>query len=350
MDKWPYGHLAIRPFLMANIFLFTGENAFAVRQEQQRWVAEFIAKHGDENTQTVDGSTISLRELLDAVSAGAFIASKRLIVVQEIPKFSKEEMQALFAAVHPDCVLLFCDAAPDRRLVGFKTLQSEATVKQFPPLRGKQLFDWMAAYARGRGSGIEPAAAEMLQMIAGSDQEMLARELEKLALHAGAVITRSHIGLLAVPSGEQEVWQLTSLLSRGELRSALLYARTLLLSGEDPFSLWNILLWMLRSLTAVALCAKEGVRNPAQVAGQSGVPFPTVKTLLPMTHSSTSLGMTSLRALVDWAVESDRALKTGGYRATAEASQELLALIDALIIRVIALTEPSLLARHSRSA
>ena len=316
--------------LMQNIFLFTGTNLFALRQEKQRWMREFAAKHGVENLLSLDGSDISLQNILDAVSTAPFIAVSRLTVISGVPKFPKEDMRRLLDAVHPSCVLLFVDPAPDKRLGGLKELQVAATVKQFAPLAGRMLREWMVSFARACGSTLDPAAVEKLLMIVGSDQEMLAQELHKLALGSGPTITVAHVALLAVPSGEQEIWQLSSLLARRDLPEALRYARSLLRSGEDPFSLWNMLLWMVRCLAGVALCAAEGERNPARIASTAGVPFPTAKTFLPLAQT---MPLPVLRELIAWAVTADRELKTGGYRATAESSQELLALIDALVVR-----------------
>ena len=323
---------------MPNIFLFTGENAFALRQEKRRWVAQFTEKHGVENALQIDGSGVSLRALLDEVSASPFIASKRLVVVQGVPRLSKEEMQVLLPAVHPDCVLLFCDPAPDKRLGGLKHLLTVATVKEFAPIRGKILEEWMKRECAQRGATLEPAAFELLLQTVGENQDMLAQEIAKLALACAELsrstavptINLSHVKMLAVPSGDQEVWHLTTLLTKSDLPGALQYAESLLRSGEDPYSLWNVLLWLTRCLGAVALCAAEGQRNPTKIASMAGVPFPTAKMLLPMAQN---IPVSAMRGLISWAVESDRDLKTGGYRATADASQELVALIDELIVR-----------------
>lgn len=323
---------------MSTIFLLTGLNAFALRQEKERWVREFAAKHGAENLLSIDGQSISLQSILDEVSATPFIASHRLTVINGVPKLAKEDMRRLLDAVHPSCILLFVDPAPDKRLGGLKELMGSATLKEFAPLRGKLLHDWIASFARQCGSTLAPGAAEHLLRIVGEDQEMLAQELRKLALAAGPTITPQHVTLLAVPSGDQEIWELTSLLARGDLPAALGYVRILLRSGEDPFSLWNMLLWMVRCLAGVSLCVAEGERNPAKIASSAGVPFPTAKTFLPLAQK---MPVSSLRTLVAWAVAADRALKTGGYRATAESAQELLALIDELIVRCCSSTVAS---------
>ena len=203
-------------------------------------------------------------------------------------------------------------------------------MKTFAPLQGKLLRDWMQSFARQQGSTLEPAAAELLLRIAGEDQETLAQELIKIALGAGPVITVAHVSLLAVPSGDQEIWQLSTLLSRSDLPATLGYVRILLRSGEDPFSLWNMLLWMVRCLAGVTLCVSEGERNPAKIASSAGVPFPTAKTFLPLAQK---ISLPALRDLIGWAVAADSDLKTGGYKATAESAQELLALIDEVVVR-----------------
>lgn len=314
---------------MPNVYLFTGENAFALRSEKQRWVREFVTKHGLENALQVDGSSVLLRSLLDEVSSSPFISGKRLVVIAGVPKLSKDEMQILLSSVHPDCILLFCDPTPDKRLGGLKYLLTVATLKEFAPLQGKALTDWMMRTAQEQGSSLPADAANLLIGIVGEDQDMIAQELSKLSV-AGPVVTQDSVRLLAVPSGEQEVFQLTTLLSRGDLPVTLRYARALLRSGEDPYSLWNILLWLVRCLAAVTMCVAEGERNPAKIASMGSVPFPTAKMLTPMAQN---IRLSQLRPLVDWAVAADRDLKTGGYKSTAEAPQELVALIDELIVR-----------------
>lgn len=322
---------------MANVHFFTGENGFALRQEKRRWMEEFAQRHGPENLVAVDGEALSLRQLLDEVGTAPFIAAKRLIVVSGVPKMTREEVDALLVAIHPDCVVLFCDPRPDKRLQGVKALLQTAAVKEFTPLAGKSLRTWLQDEARGAGAEMDGPAAEALLEMVGPDQDMLAQEVRKLALHAqSGAISREAVDLLAVPSAEREIWTLTSLLSRGDRAGALRYSRALLRGGEDAFSLWNVLLWYVRSFAAVAIAASDGHRNPAKAAAAAGVPFPTARTVFALAQSA---DLRAVRSLVDWAVRADRELKSGGYRATGEAPQELVALIDELILRASGLTE-----------
>ena len=300
-------------------------------------MAEFGSRHGPENLVVVEGESLHFRQLLDEVGSAPFIASKRLIVVNGVPKLTREEVEALVDAIHPDSVVLFCDPRPDKRLQGVKALLQIATVKEFSPLVGKQLRTWLQEEARESGAAIEPLAVEELLGMVGGDQDMLEQEIRKLAIHArGSAIDVQQVRLLAVPSADREIWTLTSLLSRGDGTGALRYARALLRGGEDAFSLWNVLLWYVRSFAAVAIAVRDGHHNPAKAAAACGVPFPTVRTVFPLAQSA---DLQLLRNLVDWAVHADRDLKSGGYRATGEAPQELVALIDELILRASELTE-----------
>ncbi len=321
---------------MAQITLFTGENAFRLREERQRWKENFAEKHGDQNLLVIPAQQVTFRTLLDDAAVAPFLGDKRLIVIDGIPRFEKEEVEALPTTIHPDTLLLFCEAKPDKRLGGVKALLKVAELKEFGPPSDVTLQSWMRERAaRGGGSLTTDAITELLR-IAGADQDTLAGEIDKLTMYAdGKPVDGTMVRVLAVPSGEQEVWQLTGYLAQGKVTEALAYARSLQSGGEDPYSLWSVLLWMLRSLVAVHAAAPDGRGNPAAIASSAGVPFPTVKNLLPLASRATEEG---LRRAVSWAAQADVDLKTGGYKATGEAPQELQALIDRLILLCGAVT------------
>ncbi|MBI3331735.1 DNA polymerase III subunit delta [Candidatus Peregrinibacteria bacterium] len=316
---------------MSQIFFFTGENAYALGLEKKRWMDQFRDKHGPENLIRLDAAGLSFGAFLDEAASAPFIAEKRLIVLQGTPKFLKEETLSIPEHLHPDAVLLIADGKPDKRLSAVKELQKFSTLKEFPLLDRKALDAWIDQHAKSLGTSIAPPARAHLVAIVGEDQEMLASELTKLTLAAtGRAITSEDIDMLAMPSGEQEVWTLTNLLSAGKKREALAYARSLQERGTTAQSLWAILLWMLENLTLVAAAAAANERNPGKIASQLGVPFPSVRTLMPL---ASVIDPVALRSFVSQVVSDDIELKTGGYRATAEAPEELVALIDRFILR-----------------
>ncbi len=316
---------------MSSLYFFTGENGFLLREERRRWKEEFCKKHGQENLLVLDGYKTSLRSLLDEVGSAPFGAEKRLVILEGTPKFTKEDVALLLSAQHPSCLLIVVDPAPDKRTAGAKALLAAATVKEFSSPTGKLLTDWLRAYATENGVTLTPEAVDRLLLVVGEDQDMLSREVQKLALRGSAApVTVEDIDRYAVPAGEREVWALTALITKGKGAEAVSYVRASLLRGGDAFSVWSMTLWMLRSVVSVYAVTKTGERSPAKVAQISGVPFPTARTLV---DAVSVVDASALSSLVSWATDTDIALKTGGYRASGEAVDELLSILDTFIVR-----------------
>ncbi len=314
------------------IFLFTGENTEELLREKTRWVQEFVSRKGESDLLVVRSSGLTLPDLLDAVSAAPFLADKRLILVEGIPRWTAEEFARIEQSQHSQCVLVFIEPSPDGRLAGVKALQKLATVKEFAPKTGKPLRTFLQEEAKANGTAIDSAALERLIAIVGEDQAMLTQEIRKLSLFAfGRTITVQDVVLLAVPAGEQEVWELSRLLAEGDAAAALAYTKSLLARGEDAQSIWNILLWITRQFVSVWSAVQEGSGNPGDIASKLKVPFPSVRTLLPAAKRSSAQKVTQL---LDSAVDDDIGLKTGLYRSTTEAPDEVLALLDLLVLRM----------------
>lgn len=321
--------LFVYSLAMSQIYLFTGENACQLREEKMRWVKQFTEKHGAENLMRLDAQGLTFRQFLDEVSVAPFLAEKRLVIVSGVPRFSKEEMQALSYHIHESCLVVFVDPTPDKRLSGVKELQKVAEVKEFAALKGGALDAWMMSLLKSLKATMSPDAKKELLASVGEDQEMLMQEIEKLALYAnGRMIGIDDVQMLVIPSGEEEIWTLMNLIAAGKEKQGVLFAKTLIERGTAPHSLWGMLLWMLENVTLVSVAVQEHQTNPAKIA-QMGVPFPSVRTLMPL---ASKVSLEGLRSVLASATASDIELKTGGYRATAEAPEELHALIDRFIL------------------
>jgi DNA polymerase III subunit delta len=314
-----------------NIHLFTGENVFELLREKTRWISEFGKKYGEENISRVDASSTSVRKLLDEVSVLPFLAEKRLIVIDGIPKCTKEDIELLTRNVHPSALVLFAEAKPDKRTGGVKELLKTATAKEFAPLKGPAVQTWVRTYAKEQGITFDPPAVQLLLEYTGDDQEMLAREIEKLAAYKPQqTVGKDDIEALCVPTEEGVVWKISDLLSSGGKRDALLYAHRLLDRGGDAYGLWAILSSMLKNLVAVHAASEADLHSQADIAEETGIhPF-AVRSLI---QYSRRLNTQKTASFLHWTADADRALKTGGLRATDEAPQEIEALVDAFILK-----------------
>jgi DNA polymerase-3 subunit delta len=264
-----------------------------------------------------------------------------LVVVWKVPPFAKEGGEAggssprrgfacVLEALHPQVVLLFVDPKPDRRISFVKELFGVATVREFPLLRGEQLRKWVHATLEGMGASIGEGALDLLLEISGEDQQVLSQEIAKLALFArGRPIEPQDVENLVLPAAEYTVWKIVDLLGEGRAEDAVRYAHRIIRRGENPQALWGRMLWMVVSLVQVVVAIEGGAASPDAIVRATGVNFGTVRSLLPLARKCRSA---SLRGMVSRVADMDLALKTGAYRATAEAEEELEALIDRCLL------------------
>ncbi len=312
----------------SQFFFFTGENSYALKNEVRRWKASFGAKHGAENLQTIPGATQTASSLMDAVAVMPFIAEKRLVLCEGVPKIDKDGLSRVLEVLHPQTVFVIYEPKPDKRLGIVKDLLEKAEVKKFDPLPPAKLTGWIQQEAAARGATIGAEAIRDLVSIAGDDQWMLQGEIHKLAAHASE-ITPAHVELLCVPSGNAVVWQLTDLIGGRKSTQALQFFRKRLERGEEPYGMWVILLNMIKNIGAVRMCMDAGVTDERGVAKAAGVHFFAVRGLLPLVRS---MDRGRVKGLVDWAAATDVALKTGELKYTAERPGELIALAERAIL------------------
>jgi DNA polymerase III subunit delta len=310
------------------IFLFTGDNTFEMMMAVSRWKQAFVKKHSDCNLARFSAQSLDIKDLLQECASPPFAAESRLVIVEGIPKLSKEEIEMLRDNMHPSTVLLFFSSTIDKRLTASKTLLKIADISQFPIRTARDLSDWVKTQEYDIQLSDELFSA-LLDCV-GNDQWALHTELTKLSLFLdGKEVTKEDIEALVVPSGENIIWTLTDLLSNGQTREALSYAHRLLERGEDPFSLWNILLWMIRNLTLVHACLSDGISNPKEIASRTKMPFLSARSLIPLARS---LSLSSLSSLISSVTQYDLDLKAGAVRASIDEPEELLTLLDRTIL------------------
>lgn len=317
---------------LKNIICFTGANAFALREEQRRWVERFQEKYDEYNLLTLDGAELTVRAFLDEVAVSPFLTERRLVFIQGVPRFSREEMETVLSHTHPAVILVFSAGEFDRRLGGMKALLEQATVYDFPLLRGAKLLGWMRSIPAAAGLHMEDDALHALVACIGEDQDMLYHELRKLSLFVGTgTVTCHHVWTIVVTnSAEGMIWRLGEFVGGRNVQRALAYIHELLERGEDPFRLWNTLLWMLKCFLQVSMLRAEGVREQDLVRHIALRPQ-MAKTCLAVARSTE---ISRLREVLHHTLDADRNIKVGEYRASATEPAELLALVDQLVLRL----------------
>lgn len=316
------------------MYLLIGPNAYTLSLERLRWVRTFREKHGSESLAVFDGRDVTFRELRDEVTVAPFIAEKRLIVIEGLPKGKKGEIDSVLQNMHPDVVLLFTlktEIGKRAKLTALqKELRERAICTEFPLLTGRQLRQWIDEFLAKQGTSASSSACELLLNIVGDEQQLLAQEMRKIALFAhGRRIEAEDVRTMVACSGEREVWKLMDYLGDGRTDEALRYVHELLDRGFSPQALWSTFLWVISLLVQVVAYVEEGETNPWKISRELRANATGVRAILP---SARKMDRAFLERILRNALAADRGLKTGMFKATNEAPQELLALIDRSIL------------------
>jgi DNA polymerase III subunit delta len=254
------------------IVTLTGENSFALQQELRRRVDAFADARGDLALERLDGETADAGRVQEALTSLPFLSDKKMVVLRDLStnKRLAEQAEQLLGDVPETTDVILVEAKLDKRLAYYKFLKKETDFHDFPVLDAGGLARWLTAAARQQGGSLSPADARYLIERVGSDQQLLANELDKLLLR-GPAITRAAIDSLTEATPQSTIFQLLDAAFAGNSRQALrLYAEQRAQSVE-PIQIIAMLAWQLHVLAVVKTA---GDRTAEAIAKESRInPF-----------------------------------------------------------------------------
>jgi DNA polymerase-3 subunit delta len=285
--------------------LLYGENEFAIGVEKKRLCNAYINEHDPIGLEIINAESIDEGRIRDAVSQLPFLVESKLVILQSV--FSNKlicDVLAELVSEVPDSIdVVLIESRPDKRTRLFKLLQKNKQAKEFVALKGSGLTSWIVSYAKDLGSGISQADSQHLIDRVGTDQMMLARELEKLSYVQ--VITRRLIDELVEPALHTSVFDMLDSTFSGQPKTALKMYQTLIANKIDPAEIIGVIAWQLH---AFALIKYAGNLQPNEVAQQTGLhPFVVNKSLR-IVHRLTA---SDIKMIVSRTLEIDRGIKTG---------------------------------------
>jgi DNA polymerase-3 subunit delta len=201
-----------------------------------------------------------------------------VIVVDGVERWKDAEIaQHLVAAMHPmpsDTTLaLFAyeDARVKASLALHRAVKDAGgQVAREATLKRRELPRWVAKEGERLGLALDSSAAKTLVAQAGERRQQLLRELEKLALDAGApasggsasAVSAEEIELRAAHFSQAQVFALADALAEGAFAHAVLSYVRLRGQGERLSGLFYLMASRLRQALSVAVRLQDG--EPAQ--------------------------------------------------------------------------------------
>src|SRR5512139_2133951 len=258
-------------------FILHGDNELEISER----VADFKQKVGDEslrdlNITVLDGRKTTLSEVQHAADAIPFLSDKRLVIVDGLlarlaSRKAKEGDEAASSGAAKDFLnglidyvphladttrLVFVEYQPlnpRHQLIKLAEQQKGKTVIECRQPAAAELPRWVGERAKKRGGSIEPAAANRLATLIGSDLRRLDSEINKLLTYVNRerAIAERDVLLLVSEASTSSVFDLVDALGKRDGQRAAHELHHLLDQGESPLGLLAMIVRQYRLLILV---------------------------------------------------------------------------------------------------
>lgn len=223
------------------------------------------------NYHPLDGGSLTLQALADALDALPMMAERTLTVVTDLNlfKLNTEDRDKLIALLEdlPEhgCLVFSYDTvpySPDGKMKKLcKALADHVEEVEFLPSESGALVKWVQRHFAGEGKEIDKSTADYLIFTCGDLMAVLNQEIRKIAAYArGTAITRADIDAVAIPALSAEAFRLSDAVIRGEGDQAAAVLGDLLKLQTEPILILGALGWQLRRIytARMAIEGKKG--------------------------------------------------------------------------------------------
>ncbi|MFC1994687.1 DNA polymerase III subunit delta [Chloroflexota bacterium] len=287
---------------------------------------------GDEESlasnTTVFAASVSSARLVDSCSTVPFLAANRLVIVegllshfespdrkQRVPSADLARWAKLkdYIPIMPQTTaLVLTDGSLRRNNALLKELAPVAEVREFPLLRGPELYRWIGAKVEQEGSDISSEAVRLLADLIGGNLWLLSNEAEKLCLSArGRRVEESDVRALVGPAREANVFAMVDAVLESRLTQATKLLHQLLDEGAAPAYLLFMITRQFRLVLRGGELLSQGL-PPGDLANNLGLSSDFL--LRKTTKQASAHSPAKLREAYQRLLETDIAIKTGKVR------------------------------------
>jgi DNA polymerase III subunit delta len=312
-------------------YLIHGDDHGRIAERRARLRAMAEQESGTQGVEVFEGDAATPEAVAGALNALTFALGRRFIVVDGVERWTDKQLDPLVTAltdIPPDTTVAFFaredgrTKAPKRLHDAIKKAGGDVAAEE--SVKPWELPKWVIARARELGLQLEPDTARALIAQVGDRQQRLLRELEKLALYAGAGarIDAALLEELAAPSAEHRAWSLADTIVSGDAQAATALYLTLRSQGER---LSGLLYWMstrVRTAHEVATALESGT-PPAQIKRGLRMPSKAADRLIADAGRS---GAENLQRTIERLAELELASRGGGSGGAGEDTAALLAI------------------------
>ncbi len=315
-------------------YILHGEDTFS-REEfiTQLQLAIGSPDAAQSNTTRVVWKDVSLAEVTQACMTVPFLAERRMVVVEGLlnsliptprsrersakstiqpsspSKSVVESLKQLVNDLPSTTDLVLAEEALRKNSPFVSELGPLAQIREFQPLRGAQLHQWIIQRSASSGTPITPGAGLLLANLIGGDLRSLHNEIEKLVTYChGGLIQEEHVNMLVTAVKEASIFSAIDAILESKVAESLQLIERLLSEGTSVTHIFAMLARQVR-LAIIAQELLETRVDSRSFGKRLGLfsEYPLRKTL----QQARSLSTARLRQSHALLVASDYSMKTG---------------------------------------
>jgi len=223
-------------------------------------------------------------EVAGALAMLSFDPGTRYLLVDDAGAWKAaqlEPLEAALAGLPPETVLVLIVRGKAIKQLCKAVEQAGGEVHEYAAPKPWELPKWCIAHARELGLQLDQEAAKELVARAGTSQQRLSRELEKiaLALHPVTNVTPADVERLAATDTAPGAYDLADALVAGDLRATFALAEQLEAHGERPTKLVWPVVRRLREVHQAASLLAAGMPEAKVGAAFKGPPWAAKKVI-----------------------------------------------------------------------
>ena len=292
----------------------------------KQWITD---DNRDFNLETFDAQESTVNHWLGSAKTLSFLGGIKLVIVRNlhdaIPQ--DKEAQGLIDYAEnpiPEACLVVTSNKVDRKRKLFKILTGLKTAIACEAPKENELINWLRKRAEESNYSLSSNAARVLINRVGARPGILAKELEKTLLYAGAnkSISEKDVAEVVGESKTENVFALTEALKTKNPETALRLLNNQINHGEEPIKILGTIAWQFRMIWEVKHYQKKNLPS-GQIAKSMGAnPYVVDKALQHTGRFSTKQLRTGYLELA----KADRSLKS--------TSQDPLAVMQTLVLNL----------------
>ena len=241
---------ALRAGKLEPVYFLFGDEEFLVDEACDRLISTTVDDATREfNFDQLNGTEVSLPEVVERAMAYPLMAERRVVVVREVDRLfalrgkpAPDSPFARYLSQPPDTTLLVLTASTGEFLKGktgakapYDMLIKSASAVNYKKLYDREIPSWVAGRVRSRGKEITPEAVELFVGYAGGSLRVLSNEIEKLFtfVQERAKITADDVRAIVGANKTYNVFELQKAVGARNLELSVDIAERMLRAGES---------------------------------------------------------------------------------------------------------------------